>query len=226
MAPFTKKLKLKKIHLIKIIFYLKSVKHLLWGSSIFKFELIIDRNILSNSHPGTISIVFLAQQCFNILTQIISKPIVITKIRRLSELFISNKMYLLKKEYKFILYSITLINIFALALLLLLFLFCSKKYLTIDFFNYNLEEFLLILIALFGWYYFGLLGEASSLVLIILNKTYKMVVFAVIVFIIINILKFYCYNYYGIYMFLYVSSLYVFINFIIQNYIIIKKCSI
>ncbi len=139
------------------------IKPLLLGTAYYKTDPFVDRFLLSMAASGSLSLYYFAQQCYNAVTQVISKALVVPMVPELSQCYKNNDMVSFSR-----LYNKKLIYITALSFVVLLVLVIFGKILLLMIVGYgnvtdkNVIELWWVLIWLSGMFAGSILGQVSS----------------------------------------------------------------
>lgn len=193
------------------------------GSLILKSEPFVDRFILSSDITGNLSTYYYCQQIYGIISTILSKAFIAPCLTKFSILFKQKKILRINNIYK---NSLSILSILSITSILFILFFGDYIVDTISLLTNSklaFNTFSPILFLMSGYLIFGVLGELSSSLLFALRKSYILIKLSIITFFIFNTLKFFIYFEYGILGMALLSSAYLFINFAIQNNIILNK---
>jgi peptidoglycan biosynthesis protein MviN/MurJ (putative lipid II flippase) len=200
------------------------IKHLLFGVSYSNLDLLIDRLLLSFANVGSLSLFFLSQQIYSSITQVINKSIVVPMVPHMSKFYKASDISGMSLFYKKKILVVTVISLSVLVLLALIryniaeFLF-FRNYINVD----NFEMLSWFMLWLSGSFVAGSVGLVSSSSIYASGDTKTLTRFGVYtqsVYIPIKLILFYMYGIKGLALSI---SMFIFINLIVQNWLIKTK---
>lgn len=200
------------------------IKPLLLGTIYYKTDPMIDRFLLSSTHSGNLSLYYLAQQMYGAVSVVINKAIVIPLMPILSNLHKSgNKNDFLRLYYRKM-SQIGLITV--LGLVIVVTIGQNLLGLLIGYGNIsatNVKQLWWIMIWLSGTFIGGMVGQVSSSSFYAVGDTTTPTRFGIISYTFYIPAKFALFHYFGVIGLALASSMFLLVNFFLQNYQLRKK---
>lgn len=200
------------------------IKPLLLGTAYYKTDPLVDRFLLSTANSGSLSLYYFAQQIYSAINQVINKAIAAPLVPLLSKLHKSSNKEDFRRAYRRKLLQVGVLGVAALLVLSLFGRFIL--YLLIGHGNIsagNVDELWWIIIWLGGVFIGGSLGQVSSSSFYALGDTTiptRIGIYSYTFYIPAKLVLFY---YYGVMGLALSTSLFVVMNFFLQDWQLQKK---
>lgn len=200
------------------------IKPLLLGTAYYKTDPLVDRFLLSSAGSGSLSLYYLAQQIYGAVSQVINKAIAAPLVPQLSKFHKAGDRVGFRKAYhrkirQICIISLTAGLIFYLVGQKLLYLLVGHGNVSVD----NVVELWWIMIWLAGVFIGGLLGQISSSSFYALGDTSTPTTIGIYSYSFYIPIKLICFYYFGISGLAITTSVFLVINFILQNNFLKRK---